>query len=175
MILIKNYFEFLIGKDQTPLGQLPYLVVDDFKIPQSISMARFLARRFNLAGKDELEQLKSDVIMDTLCDLRNGFNQKVYSVEENERPGVIAKFIDDAKVHLNRIEKLINEYGGSSGFSVGSNVTWADFELYEVTSKMLSNYPNVLDSYRAILAVRNNVENHHVIGPYLKNRPVTSF
>ena len=34
------------GKDAAPLGQLPYLVVDDLKIPQSISMARFVARRY---------------------------------------------------------------------------------------------------------------------------------
>ena len=35
-----------VGKEESPLGQLPYLVVDDLKIPQSISMARFVARRY---------------------------------------------------------------------------------------------------------------------------------
>ena len=33
------------GKDQTPLGQLPYLTIDgNLRIPQSIAIARFLAR-----------------------------------------------------------------------------------------------------------------------------------
>ena len=33
------------GKDQAPLGQMPYLTVDgSIKIPQSIAIARYLAR-----------------------------------------------------------------------------------------------------------------------------------
>jgi glutathione S-transferase len=44
-------------KDQSPLGQLPYLAVDDVKLPQSIAIARFAAREFNLAGRTILEQV----------------------------------------------------------------------------------------------------------------------
>ena len=32
------------GREESPLGQLPYLTVDGVKIPQSISIARYLAR-----------------------------------------------------------------------------------------------------------------------------------
>jgi glutathione S-transferase len=44
-------------RDETPLGQLPYLTVDDVKLPQSISIARFAARETNLAGRTNLEQV----------------------------------------------------------------------------------------------------------------------
>jgi glutathione S-transferase len=43
---------------ETPLGQLPYLNVDDVKLPQSISIARFAARETNLAGRTSLEQVR---------------------------------------------------------------------------------------------------------------------
>lgn len=44
-------------KPQAPLGQLPFLEVDDVKLPQSIAIARFAARENNLAGKTNLEQV----------------------------------------------------------------------------------------------------------------------
>jgi glutathione S-transferase len=42
---------------ETPLGQLPYLTVDDVKLPQSIAIARFAARETDLAGRTNLEQV----------------------------------------------------------------------------------------------------------------------
>ena len=46
-------------KNDTPLGQLPYLTIDGTtKLPQSISIARFVAREHNLAGRNNLEQVK---------------------------------------------------------------------------------------------------------------------
>jgi glutathione S-transferase len=68
-----------------PLGQLPYLTVDGLKLPQSSSIARFLANIFNLAGKDDLEKAKADVIIDTINDLLNQFYTAVYSVPEDQR------------------------------------------------------------------------------------------
>ena len=150
------------------------MVLDGLKIPQSISIARFLARRFNLAGKDELENLKTDVLVDTLSDLRNSFYQKVFLAKDENKAEAKEKFADDLKLHLGRIEKLVGEYG-SNGYAVGSSVTWADFELYEVSSSILLHFTNGLEGYNGILNVRKNLENHHVIGQYIKNRPSTTF
>ena len=47
------------SRDETPLGQLPYLEIDGVKLPQSIAIARFIAREFNLAGKTNLEMVFS--------------------------------------------------------------------------------------------------------------------
>ena len=52
------FFKF----QDAPLGQLPYLTVDGtIKLPQSISIARFLAKRFNLCGVDDVSHAKCDV------------------------------------------------------------------------------------------------------------------
>ncbi|CAF1635447.1 unnamed protein product, partial [Didymodactylos carnosus] len=56
-------------KAEMPLGQVPVLEVDGIKIPQSISIARFVAKQFNLAGRDNLEQAKVDSVVDTIVDL----------------------------------------------------------------------------------------------------------
>jgi glutathione S-transferase len=71
-----------------PLGQLPYMTVDGVKLPQSSSIARFLANRFNLAGKDDLEKAKADVIIDTINDLLNSYYTKVFAVPEDQRVNI---------------------------------------------------------------------------------------
>ncbi len=144
------------------------------KIPQSVSIARFLARRFNLAGRDELEQVKADVIVDTLSDLRNAFYQKVFMVKDDQKAEATTKFLDDAKLHLGRVEKLIGQYG-SNDHAVGNALTWADLELFEVTTILLGLYPTVLEGHSGILGVRKTVEGHSTVGAYIKNRPVTPF
>ena len=54
-------------KGDAPLGQLPYLEVDGVKLPQSLSIARFIARENNLAGRTSLEQVILSVdCLDTL-------------------------------------------------------------------------------------------------------------
>ena len=47
-------------KASLPMGQLPVLEVDGKTIGQSMAIARYCARRFGLAGKDELEGAMAD-------------------------------------------------------------------------------------------------------------------
>ena len=55
-----DYFtEWPARQNETPIGQLPYLVIDDSIIlPQSITIARYIAKQTNLAGQTNLEQVK---------------------------------------------------------------------------------------------------------------------
>lgn len=156
------------------MGQLPYLTVDGEKIAQSIAFARMLARRFNMAGKEEIEQVKTDVVVDTVSDLQNGYYLKVFKATEN-RDQVISKFLtEDALGHLEKIEKLLNLYG-SEGFSVGNSLTWADLHLYDVTSIILNLNKDILNSFSRVQAVRKTVESNDKISAYLKARPETPF
>jgi prostaglandin-H2 D-isomerase / glutathione transferase len=54
-----------------PLGQVPVLEYDGTEISQSLTIARFLAREFGLAGKTNLEQAQADMIIDAGNDLAN--------------------------------------------------------------------------------------------------------
>nr|AYN44530.1 glutathione S-transferase S12 [Brachionus plicatilis] len=162
------------AKAEAPLGQLPYLTVDGEKIPQSIAYSRMLAKRFNMAGNDELEQVKTDVVVDTVNDLQNAYYLKVFKATEN-RDTVISKFLtEDALVNLERIEKLVNLYG-SEGFSVGNSLKWSDLHLYDVTSIILTLSEDILNKFPKILAVRRTVESNEKLAAYLKARPETPF
>ena len=152
------------------------MVVDDVKLPQSVSIARFAARKFGLAGKDELEQAKADAVVDTIGDFQNAYYQKVFMIKDEEaKKEAIAKFkAEDVPTHLGRIEKLIGLYG-SNGFAVGGALTWADLLLYEVTNHAIAMDAAILDSFAGILASRKSVESDEKVGAYLKSRPETPF
>jgi glutathione S-transferase len=53
-----------------PYGKLPVLEIDGKLIAQSNAVARYLARKYNLAGKDEWESMLCDLLVDTLGDLK---------------------------------------------------------------------------------------------------------
>lgn len=69
-------------KSESPIGQVPYLEIDDLKLPQSLSIARYLAREYNLVGKNNLEAAKADAIVDTCIDLMTAFYNKVFLVSD---------------------------------------------------------------------------------------------
>ena len=55
-----------------PAGQLPVLEIDGVKVGQSITIARLLANKFNLAGTTTIEKAQADMILDCIQDIGNG-------------------------------------------------------------------------------------------------------
>ncbi len=60
------------------------LEFDGEKLPQSISIARYLARQFKLAGKDELESAKCDVIVDTMQEVNDGYCRAWFHINDEK-------------------------------------------------------------------------------------------
>uniref|UniRef100_A0A1B6DE31 glutathione transferase n=1 Tax=Clastoptera arizonana TaxID=38151 RepID=A0A1B6DE31_9HEMI len=56
-----------------PFGMLPVLEMDDVVLGQSNAIARYLARQYGLVGKDEIEALQCDFMVDTLGDLKQDY------------------------------------------------------------------------------------------------------
>ncbi|CAF4462804.1 unnamed protein product, partial [Rotaria magnacalcarata] len=53
---------------------LSFTEIDGEKISQSIPIARYLARRFNLIGKDDLDAYRCDALVDAMQDLREAYS-----------------------------------------------------------------------------------------------------
>ena len=66
------YLSINDDKDQEVKELEEYLEIGDKKIAQSNAIARYLAKKYNLAGKDDWESAKIDEIVDAMADLRNG-------------------------------------------------------------------------------------------------------
>lgn len=53
-----------------PFGQVPILEVDGNKAHQSVAIARYLAKKVDLTGENEWEDLQIDAMVDTITDFR---------------------------------------------------------------------------------------------------------
>lgn len=160
---------------ETPLGQLPYLEVNfHVHLPQSIAIARLIAKRANLYGDSDLEQAKTDAVVDTVSDLTNAMAQSLYYAEDKEASK--KKLIEEtAPQHLKRLETIISLYG-TSGHSVGSSLKWSDLAIFDVIQKVEAVDASLInDSHPNIKAVKKTVESHEKIAEYLKKRPETPF
>jgi glutathione S-transferase len=163
-------------KAETPLGQMPVLEFNGTKIPQSISIARFLAKQFNLAGKDNFEQVKTDAVVDTINDLVAAFMPSRREQDETKKQELIKKFkTEELPKHLQNLDTLRKLYGNGGPYFVGNNLTWADLYFYDVGETLLAVDENGLDNYPWLKQNRAEVEKQPKIAEYLKNRPKTPF
>lgn len=79
-----------------PMGQMPILEIGDGKVyHQSKAISRFVAKKGNLYGSDDVEAMEIDAIVDTIDDMRIGKNNKCFtSVENNEQNTILCNLTE---------------------------------------------------------------------------------
>jgi len=163
-------------KAQTPLGQMPVLEYDGVKLPQSMAVARFLAKQFHLAGKDNLEQAKVDAVVDTISDLFAKFVTARTEKDETKKQELTKSLVtEEFPKHFQNLEVLGKLYGDGGAFFVGKKLTWADLLFYTVGEALLAVDENCLNNHTWLKKNRAEVEKQPKIAEYLKSRPKTSF
>ncbi|CAF1653643.1 unnamed protein product [Didymodactylos carnosus] len=159
-------------KSEMPLGQIPVLKVDGVKLPQSMAIARFLAKRFGLWGKDDLQQANVDTVVDTIVNLMNKFSPIYAEQDESKKKAEMAKFFpNELPKHVRNLDTLVKLYSDGGLFFVGNHLTCCDLEVYNILEYLLQIDENVLYSYSWLHKNREEVEKQPKIASYLKNRP----
>ncbi|CAL2040713.1 unnamed protein product [Caenorhabditis brenneri] len=131
-------------KKKTPFGQLPVLEVDGVEIGQSMSITRYLARKFGIAGKTPEEEAHADSIVDQYRDFIFFYRQFTSSVFYGKDKEYIDKIrvevVEPARdAFLAIIKNFLNK--SQSGFLVGNSLTWADIVIADnLTSLHKNNY-----------------------------------
>jgi glutathione S-transferase len=171
-----EHSEWPTHKADTPLGQIPVLEIDGVKLPQSITIARFLAKQFQLAGKDNLEQAKVDAVVDTVTDIVAIFVPIHREQDPAKKQEAIKQFIDEQlPKHLQNLEALAKLYSNGGPYFVGNHLTWADLLFLNFSETLIGLDANALDKYSFLKQNRAEVEKQPKIAEYLKNRPKTAF
>ncbi|KAF7991294.1 hypothetical protein HCN44_002856 [Aphidius gifuensis] len=161
-------------KKSMPYGMLPVLEINGKTIAQSNAVARYLARKYGLAGKDEWESMVCDVLVDTLSDLKLvlfQYRTEIDLIKKEEKKAKLLK--ETIPFYLNKFEKTILE---NDGYAVGSSTTWADF----VFAVALENFEqifgvNALDNYPGLRSLKKRVHEIPEIVLWLEKRPQTEF
>ncbi|CAF0861893.1 unnamed protein product [Adineta steineri] len=163
-------------KAEMPLGQMPVLEVDGVKLPQSLSIARFLAKQFHLAGKDNFEQAQVDAVVDTIYDCLTKYVPIRFETDEAKKEELTKKFLaEELPKHLQNFETLGKLYGKGGHFFVGKQLTWADLLFFDVGAIILQVDSNAFNNHAWLKDNRAEVEKQPKIAEYLKNRPQTQF
>ena len=112
-------FHSILG---TPCGQLPVLSYNGVEIGQSMTICRYLANEFGLAGKTNLERARSDMIVDCVSDIYNKFVTAVTAPEDKKAE--LEAIFDNETVPsgLDLFEKLLKQNEGE--FFVGDSVSY---------------------------------------------------
>lgn len=168
--------EWPAHKSEMPLGQMPVLEIDGVKLPQSMAIARFLAKQFGLAGKDNFEQAKVDAVVDTSSDMALKFIPIHMEQNEEKKKADMEKFFtEELPKHLKNLEQLGSLYGHGSSFFVGNQLTWADLEVYDMLEHLVRIDGKILQGHPWLQQNREAVEKHPKIAAHLKSRPSTAF
>jgi glutathione S-transferase len=151
-------------KPTTIFGQLPVFFDGDFEIAQSNAILRHLARKHGLYGKDETEATKIDMINDTQEDLRLTYVKFIYQQYETEKDK--ETYVASLPDKLALFEKALGRNKGGHGFFVGSKVSFADYNLFDLLDNLITLSPHVLDSFPLLKAFHGHFATNEKLAKY---------
>lgn len=156
-------------KSTTPYGQVPMLEIDGKKINQSTAIARYIAKQVGLAGKNDLEALEMDAIVDTIHDVR----AKLAAFHYEENPDVKASKLAVAnEVVPFVLERLDAQVKNNGGYFVGGAVSWADITFVALLDYLNFMYKSdLIEKYDNLKALKKKVLEIPAIKSWVEKRP----
>ena len=153
-------------KPSTPYRSLPLLDWDGTCIAQSMAVARFIARKVGLAGRNDLEAAQIDEIIDAINDLLNASAKVFFSKDEAEKKKFATETIPAG---LANIEARLVSRGGQ--FLVGNAFSWADLHVFDFCSNLPDK--SCLDKLPKIKSLTERVGQIPNIKCWVESRPKT--
>ena len=166
-------------KPKMILNQCPVLeFADGTQLPQSMSIARYLARETGLAGSDNLESAKIDAVVDTQRDVNEIFYTKVFfEKDEAKKAEELEKFLKETLVkHVEYLGKLKKAYSTDERYFVGNKLSWADLFVYNSIQALANAVPQVKDKIGTeFQGLIDAVQANESLKKYLDSRPKTDI
>jgi len=157
-------------------GQLPTLEIDGAKFAQSRAIARYLAKKYNLFGKDEIEEFRCNEIIDAVGDYTNLWLPMFREPDETKKAAAKKDVVEvQTPIHFERFNKVLQRNG--TKWSVGNQFTVADIYIAHFLSHFETafNVDLQLKYYPALNAVVQNVHELPAIKEWIAKRPQTNF
>uniref|UniRef100_A0A8C1TZK7 glutathione transferase n=3 Tax=Cyprinus carpio TaxID=7962 RepID=A0A8C1TZK7_CYPCA len=160
-----NYDKSCWFNEKEKLGMdfpnLPYLEDGGTKVVQSNAILRYIARKHNLCGETEEEQMRVDILENQAMDFRNGFAQLCYGDFDKNKPCYNEK--------LPGTLKQFSDFLGDRKWFAGHKITFVDFIMYELLDLHRMFQPECLDDYRNLRSFLDHFESLEKIAEYMKS------
>ena len=169
-----NFEQWPQYKPKMILGQCPVLeLADGTQLPQSITIARYVAREAGLAGADNLESAKIDAVIDTQRDANEDFFKFFFEKDEAKKAELLKKFLEETLVkHVENLGKLKKAYSEDEKYFVGKKLSWADIFVYQSIDTLVHNVPNVKGKFGTqFQSLTEAIHANAGLKEYLEKRP----
>ena len=161
------------GKLANSLGKLPFLEVDGHIIPQSKAIERYLARKHDMMGSNEIDAAKIDSICEYVRDFKKEY-QKTRALKGDEREeGMTKWFTETLSERLQALDVIV-----SKDFAVGESTSLADVTLYTFLTQFFDDVKRTRNAMEQTINIRSIVErvgDIKEVQEWRAKRPVTEF
>ena len=122
-----------------------------FRIRLTVPIARYLAKRFGMAGEDDMAALILDGAVDTVKDLVQKFGA-TFKEKDEEKKAALKKDLTEYVIPrvLGGLEKLAAANNCVEGWFYGPKVSYADFYFSHFVTYLQGDVPDLLDKYPAL-------------------------
>nr|XP_042894504.1 glutathione S-transferase Mu 1-like [Parasteatoda tepidariorum] len=151
--------KFSLGLD---FPNLPYYFEDNLKLTQSLTILRYLAKKHNLEGKTEEEQLRASLVEQQITDFATVFFRDVVYAKSNDSP---KEFLKNAPGLL----KPFSEFLGERNFFAGDEITYVDFLVYDNFDFPSLFSKTILDAFPNLKAFQDRIRNLPELQEYLNS------
>jgi len=160
-------------KSGLPWGQVPVYEEGDFKLAQSTAIARYVARKHGMYGKNAREAALIDSVVDAISDVRSKYIA-VRNASEDKKEAEKAKFANETLPQwLGFFEKWLKANGGE--YFVGNSISLADFMVFNSLANQKNEFANAFSDCPNLLSFLDKVASRPRVAKWIKARPVSEF
>jgi len=165
-------------KPKMPMGQVPVLEIDGHEmLPQSLAIARYLAKQTHTYGANDLEAARIDAYVDLVNDIYPKIRPIIMAMFQKNndlKQEEWAKVRDDVVKQLGYLEDALKNNG--SGWLVGKSISMADFFVGEFADRITEKIdPKILDDSPHVKQLAKKIAELPKIKEYIATRPQTTF
>lgn len=157
-------------KASTPLGQLPFFEIEGETFCQQTAIARFVARKFNLMGDNELEALKVDMVVETMWpDVAYKCIGIFFEADEHRKEALKEKLAESLPKTLKKIAQWVE-----GEFVLGAKMSLADLAIIDAMTVVKMFFPD-LELPEELARVMTNTKENKKVKKWLETRPKSNF
>ncbi|XP_059143165.1 uncharacterized protein LOC131930614 [Physella acuta] len=172
----KEYEDVRLPRDQwtaekpnTPFGQLPVLEVKGKRFGQSLAIAMFLARKLGFYGKDELDGLAVDQVVQLSIDFGSALGRNRREKDEAKKAELLKQTKEvDVPKFVTFYEKILRENG--TGYFVGDSLTLADIVVFDQMEALVQRGMLNIEQYPLVQTWIEKVKSNEKLRAYLESR-----
>lgn len=147
-----------MAERQLPFGQLPLLQIDGFELVQSQAIVRFIAKKANLLGSCQDDEIRCDMIAEAVRDLVQLATAAPFQRLKGEDTGTahIALMKEKWSVMGVRFEEILN--ANNKEYMVGTSLTYADILVVHIMTWFVEECgPEIMETMPLLVTLQHKV------------------